>query len=164
MYASTNYVIKLQTLTTMDPKDYNETSIKVETGATKITDTPKKSRSRQEISSRSSNNLSSTDTMNTQSIQSRFLGSCEGMNGHIFDIGTTPSDRYIKTKKDLVVYFSCTYSNVTKKSIVTPTYKLTRIVGPIMPTKQVADPTTNVEAIVEKLEGHLTYLENLDIN
>ena len=43
-------------------------------------------------------------------------------------------------------------------------YKLASIVGPIMPTKQVTDPATNVETTVYKLEADLAYLEKLDIN
>ena len=43
-------------------------------------------------------------------------------------------------------------------------YKLTSIVGLIMSTKQVTEPTTNVETTVDKLEADLTYLEKLDIN
>ena len=86
------------------------------------------------------------------------------MNGHIFDIGPTQADRYIKTNKDLVVYIGRTYSNLTKKSIETLNYNLNSIVGPSMPTKQVTDPTTNVETTVNKLDADLTYLEKLDIN
>ena len=66
------------------------------------------------------------------------------MNGHIFDIGPTQADIYIKTKKELVGYVGRTYSNLTKKSIETLTNKLSSIVGPIMPTKQVTNPATNV--------------------
>ena len=101
----------------MDPKDSKETSIKVEPDAAKSTDTLKKSRSRQARSGRSLKNPGSTATMSAPSIQPRFLGSCEGMNGHIFDIGPTQADRYIKTKKELVGYVGRTYSNLTKKSI-----------------------------------------------
>ena len=89
--------------------------------------------------------------MSAKSSQPRFMGSCEGMNGHIFDIGPTQADRYIKTNKELVGYASRTYSNLTKKSIENLTYKLTSIVGPIMTTKQVTDPSTNVEINVKKL-------------
>ena len=98
------------------------------------------------------------------SIQPRFLGSCEGMNGNIFDIGPTQADRYIKTKNELVGYVGRTYSNLTKNSIETLTYNLASIVGPIMPTKKVTEPATNVETTVDKLEADLTYLEKLDIN
>ena len=92
------------------------------------------------------------------------MGSCEGTNGHIFDIGPTQADRYIKTKKELVGYVGRTYSNLTKKLIETLSYNLNPIVGPSMPTKQVTDPNTNVEITVDKLEADLTYLEKLDIN
>ena len=102
--------------------------------------------------------------MSAPSIQPRFLGSFEGMNGHIFDIGPTQADRYIKTNKELVRYVGCTYSNLTKKSIDTLTYKLISIVGPSIPTKQVTDPNTNVGITVDKLETDLTYMEKLDIN
>ena len=102
--------------------------------------------------------------MSAPSIQPRFLGSSEGMNGHIFDIGPTQEDRYIKTKKELAGYVGCTYSNLTKKLINNLTYKLTIIVGPSMPTKQVTDPSTNVEIPVYKLEADLTYLEKIEIN
>ena len=88
----------------------------------------------------------------------------EIMNGHIFNIGPTQADRYIKTKKDMVGYIGPTYSNLTKKSIETLTYKLVRIVVPIMTTKQFTGPATNVETNVNKLEVDLTYLENPDIN
>ena len=96
--------------------------------------------------------------------QLRLLGSCEGMNGHIFDIGPTQVDRYIKTNKDLVGYMVHTFSNLTKESIETLTYKLAVIVGPAMPTNQVTDPTTNVVTTVDKLEMYLTYVEKIDIN
>ena len=86
------------------------------------------------------------------------------MNGHIFDIGTTQAYRYIKTKKDMVGYFGSTYSNLTKKSIETITYKLASIVGPVMPTKQFTEHITNVVTTVDKLETDITYLEKLDIN
>ena len=43
-------------------------------------------------------------------------------------------------------------------------YNLTSIVVPSMPTKQVTDPSTNVEITIDKLEADLTYLEKLDIN
>ena len=113
----------------MDPKDSKETSIKVEPDAAKSTDTLKKSRSRQAISVRSYKKPGSTATMISPSSQLRLLGSCEGMNGHIFDIGPTQADRYIKTKKELVGYVGCTYSNLTKKSIETLAYKLASIGG-----------------------------------
>ena len=87
-----------------------------------------------------------------------FLGSCEGMNEHIFDIWPTQNDRYMKTKKELVGYASRTYSNLTKKSIETLTYKLSRIMGPVIPTKQVTDPAINVETTVYKLKADLNYL------
>ena len=87
-----------------------------------------------------------------------------GMNGHIFNIGPTQADRYIKTKKELVGYVGRTYSNLTKKSIENLTYKLTSIVGPSVSTKQVTDPNTNVEIHVDKLEADLAYMEKLDIN
>ena len=164
VYASANSVVKLQTLTTMDPKDSKETSIKVEPEAAKSTDTLKKSCSRREILGISSKNPDSTATMSATSSQPRFLGSCEGMNAHIFGIGPTQADRYIKTKKDLVVYVSRTYSKLNKNSIQNIMYKLASIVGNIMTTKQVTDPTTNVETTVDKLEADLTYLEKLDIN
>ena len=90
--------------------------------------------------------------------QPRFLGSCEVMNGHIFDIGPTQADIYIKTKKELVGYVGFTYSNLTKKSVETLTYKLTSIVLSSMPTKKVTDPATIVEITVDKLEADLTYL------
>ena len=122
VYASANSVVKLQTLTTMDPKDSKETSIKVEPDAAKSTGTLKKSRSRRARSGRSSKNPGITATMSDPSSQPRFLGSCEGMNGHIFDIGPTQADRYIKTKKELVGYVGRTYSNLTKESIETLTY------------------------------------------
>ena len=102
--------------------------------------------------------------MSAPNSQPRFLGSCEGMNGHIFDIGPTQADGYINTKKELVGYVGRTYSNLTKKSIETLTNKLTSIVEPSMPTKQVTDHNTNVEVTVDKLEADLTYLEKLDMN
>ena len=102
--------------------------------------------------------------MSAPSSQPRFLGSCEGMNGRIFNIGPTQADRYIKTKKELVGYVGRTYSNLTKNSIETLTYKLASIVGPVMPTKQVTDPITDVVTTANKLETDLTYLENLEIN
>ena len=95
VYASANSVVKLRILTTMDPKDSKETSIKVEPDAAKRTDTLKKSRSRRARSGRSLKKPGSTDTMSAPSSQPRFLGSCEGMNGHIFHIGPTQADRYI---------------------------------------------------------------------
>ena len=121
VYASANPVVKLQTLTTMDPKDSKETLIKVEPEATRSTDTLKKSRSHQARSGISSRNPGSMATMSTPSSQPRFLGSCEGMNGHIFDIGPTQANRYIKTKKELVSYVGHNYSNLTKNSIETLT-------------------------------------------
>ena len=148
----------------MDPKDSKETSIKVEPDAARSTDTLKKSRSRQARLGRSSKKPVSTATMSAPSSQPRFLGGFEGMNGHIFDIGATQADRYIKTKKELVGYVGRTYSNITKKLIETLTYKLTIIVGPSMSTKQVTEPNTNVEVTVNKLGEDLTYLEKLDIN
>ena len=102
-------------------------------------------------------------TISAPSSQPRFLGSCEGTNGHIFDIGPTQADIYIKTKK-LVGYVGRTYSNLTKKFIDTLTYKIASIVGHIMPTKQVTDSATDVETTVDKLEADLSYLENLEIN
>ena len=132
MYASANSVVKLQALTTMDPKDSKESSIKVKPDATKSMDTLKKSRFSQARLGRSPNKPGSTATMSAPSSQPRFLGSCEGMNGHIFDIGPTQADRYIKTKKELVGYVGHTYSNLNKKSIETLTYNLARIMGPIM--------------------------------
>ena len=164
VYASANSIVKLQTLTTMDPTDSKETTIKIKPDATKRTDTLKKSRFCQAISGRSLKKPGSPATMSTPSSKLRFLGSCEDMNGHRFDIGPTQSDRYIKTKKYLVGYVGRTYSNLTKKSIETLTYKLTSIMGPSMPTKQVTDPSTNVEITIDKLEADLTYLEKLDIN
>ena len=164
MYASANFIVKLQTLTTMDPKDFKETSIKVKPDAARSTDTLNNSRSFRARLSRSSKNPDSTATMSTPSSEPSFLGSCEGVNGHIFDIGPTQADRYIKIMKELVGYVGRTYSNLTKKSIETLTYKLTSIVGPSMPTKQVTDPNTNVEITVDKLEANLTYLEKLEIN
>ena len=86
------------------------------------------------------------------------LGSCEGINGNIFDIGPTQADRYIKTKKEMVGYVVRTYSNLTKKSIENFTYKLTSIVEPIMHTKQFTDPSANVGITVNKLEADLTFL------
>ena len=124
MYAYENFVFKLQTLTTMDPKDSKETSIKVEPDAARSTDTLKKSRSRQARSCRSLKKPVSMANMRAPSRQPRSLGSCEVMNGHIFDIGPTQADIYIKTKKKLVGYVGRTYSNLTKKSINTLTYKL----------------------------------------
>ena len=121
MYESANSVVKLQKLTTMDPKYSKETSIKVKPDAAKITDTLKKSRSRQAILGGSSKTPGSMANMSAPSSQPRFLGSCEGMNEHIFDIWPTQADRYIKTKKELVDYVGCTYSNLTKKSIDTLT-------------------------------------------
>ena len=102
--------------------------------------------------------------MSSPSSQLRFLGRCEGMNGYIFDIGPTQADRYIKTKKELVIFAGRTYSNLTKNLIETLTENLPSILTPIMPSKQVTDPTTNVETIIDKLEADLPYLENLDIN
>ena len=98
------------------------------------------------------------------SSQRRFLGSCESINGYIFDIGPTQADRYIKTKKELVGYVGRTYSNVTKKSIETLTYKLASILGTAVPTNKVTDPITNVVTTVNKLETDLAYLEKLDTN
>ena len=164
MYASKIFVVRLQTLTTMDPKDSKETSIKVEPDAARSTNTLKKSCSRRARSGRSSKKLGGIDTTSAPSSQPRFLGSCEGINGHIFDIGPTRADRYIKTKKDLVGYAGRTYSNHTKKSIETLTYKLTSIVGTSMPTKKITDTNMNMEITVDKLEADLTYLEKLDIN
>ena len=164
VYASANYVVKLQTLTTMDPKDSKETSIKVEPDAAKSTDTLKKSRSCQARSGRSLKNPGSTATMSAPISQPRFLGRCEGKNGHILDIVPTQADRYIKTKKELVGYVCHTYSNLAKKSIDTLVYNLTSIVVTSMPNKQVTDPSTNVEITVDKLEADLTYLEKLVIN
>ena len=74
MYASTNSVLKLQTLTTMDPKYSKENSIKVKPDATKITNTLKKSLSCRERSGRSTEKPGSTDTMSAPSIQLRFFG------------------------------------------------------------------------------------------
>ena len=96
--------------------------------------------------------------MSAPSSQPRFLGICEGINGHMLDIGPTQADRYIKTKKELVGYIGRTYSNLTKKSIETLTYKLSRIMGPVIPTKQVTDPAINVETTVYKLKADLNYL------
>ena len=53
VYASTNSVVKLQTLTTMDSKDSKETSIKVQPDAARITDTLKNPRSLRARSGRS---------------------------------------------------------------------------------------------------------------
>ena len=141
MNVSANSVVKLQTLTTMDPKGYKETSIKVITDTANITDTIKKSRSRRARLGRSLKKPGRTATMGAPRSQPRFLGRCEGMNGHIFDIGPTQANRYIKTEKGLVGYVGRTYSNLTNKSIETLTHKLTSTVGPIMPTKQVTDPS-----------------------
>ena len=99
--------------------------------------------------------------MSSPSIQPRFLGSCEGMNGQIFDIGPTQADIYIKTKKELVVYVGCTYSNLTKKNII---YNLESVVGPVMTTNQVTYPNTNVVTTVDKLEMDITYLKKIEIN
>ena len=86
MYTSANSVVKLQTLITMDPKYYKDTSIKVEPDAVKSMDTLKKYRYRQARSGTSSEKPVSMATMSAPSIQPRFLGICEGMNGHIFNI------------------------------------------------------------------------------
>ena len=142
----------------MEPKDSKETSIKVEPDAAKSTDTLNNYRSRQARSGRSPKKPGSTATMNAPRIQPGFLGSREGMNGHIFNIGTTQAGIYIKTKKELVGYVAHTYLNLTKKSIETLSYKLTSIVGPIMPTKQVTGPTINAEKNVDKLDADLYYL------
>ena len=104
VYASANSVVKLQTLITIDPKDSKETSINVKPDAARSTDTLKKSRSHLARSGRSSKKPVSTATMSAPSSQPRFLGSFEGINGHIFDIGLTQANRYIKTKKELVGY------------------------------------------------------------
>ena len=99
-----------------------ETLIKVKPDAAKSKDNLKKSRSCQARSGRLLKKPGSTATMSAPSIQPRFLRSCEGMNGHIFDIGPTQTDRYIKTKKELVGYVGRTYSNLTNKSIETLTH------------------------------------------
>ena len=148
----------------MDPKDSKETSTKVEPDAAKSTDTQKKSRSRRTRSGRSSKKPGITATMSAPSSQLRFLGICVCMNGHIFDIGPTQADIYIKTKKELVGYVGRTYSNLTKKSIETLTYNLAIIVGPVIPTNKFTDPITNLVTTVDKLETDLAYLEKLDIN
>ena len=88
----------------MDIKYPKETSTKVKPDAAKSTETQKKSRSCQTGSVRSPKKSGSTANMISPSRQLRFLGSCEGMNGHIFYIGTTQANRYIKTKKELVGY------------------------------------------------------------
>ena len=93
----------------MDPKYFKETSTKVEPDIAKNTDTQKKYQYLQTISGIPPKNPDRTATMSTPSRQPRFLGRCEGTNGHIFDIGPTQSDRYIKMKKDLVGYVGCTY-------------------------------------------------------
>ena len=142
----------------MDRKYSKETSIKFEPNTANITDTLKKPRSCREILGRSSKKPVSTPTMRSPSSQPRFLGSCEGMDGQIFDIGPTQADKYIKTKKDLVGYVCRTYSKLPKNYIETLTYKFTSIVGPIMPTKKVTDLATNVEKSVDKLEADLTHL------
>ena len=144
MYASANSIVKLQTLTTMDPKYSKEASIKDKPDAENITDILKKSCSRLARTGISSKKPGITATMSAPSSQPRFLGSCEGINGYIFNIGLTQADMYIKTKKELIVYVGRTYSNLNKRSIETLTNKLSSIVGPIMPTKQITDPATNV--------------------
>ena len=148
----------------MEPKYSKETLIKVKPDTAKSTDTQKKFRSRQTISGRSSKNPGCTATMSAPSSQPRFLGSFEGINGHIFDIGLTQANRYIKTKKDMVGYVGRTYSNLIKKLIEALTYKLARFLGPFTPTKQVTEPITNVVTTVRKLKMDINYLEKLDIN
>ena len=143
-------------LTTVDPKYSKETSIKVKHEPAKSTCTQKKFRTSRKISGRSSKKPVSTATTSAPIILLRFLESCESTNGQIFDIVPTQEDRYIKTKKQLVGYVGPTYSKITKKSIETLTYKLKIIVGPIITTKQVTDPNTNVVTAVNKLYMDLT--------
>ena len=67
VYASANSLVKLQTLTTMDPKDSKETLIKVEPDTAKSTENLKKSCSLRAISGRSLKKPGSTDTMSAPS-------------------------------------------------------------------------------------------------
>ena len=99
MYASAKFVVKLQTLTTIDPKYSKETSINVKPDAARSTYALKKSRSCQAISGRSSKKPVSTASMSAPISQPSFWGSCEGMNGHIFDIGPTQANRHIKKRR-----------------------------------------------------------------